>query len=100
MCWTTSGCNIVPLDGLAFSCINIHFCSQTYHSTECMCNYFVNYAVVELGSAMHSEHKINFISHYLIHNLQIFLKGCESVTLVIDKAIEKCDKLTSMIVRA
>ena len=42
-------------------------------STECklsvMFNDFVNFAVVELGSAMHGEHKINFIFPYVIHNL-------------------------------
>lgn len=73
MYWTTSNCNTVPLDGSVFSYINIHFCSRTYHSTECkvslVFNYFVKYAVVVLGSAMLSEHKINFIFHHFIHNL-------------------------------
>lgn len=49
------------------------FLFTKYHSTECkvsfMFNYFVNHAVVELESAMHSEHKIKFIFHYFIHTL-------------------------------
>ena len=72
MCWTTSDCNAVPLDGSAFSHINIHFCSQsiTVQSVKCQsCLIFVKHAVVELGSAKHSEHKIISIFHYFVHTL-------------------------------
>jgi hypothetical protein len=49
------------------------FLFTKYHSTECKVsvtfNYFVNHAVVELGSAICSEYKINFIFHYCVHTL-------------------------------
>lgn len=85
-----------------FSPTNIHFCFQTYRIAGCkvsaIFNNFVNSAIVELGSTVHSEYKINFIFRYFRHNLYIFLKGCDSVTFLSDRIEEKCDKRIGMVV--